>query len=50
MGKGKKVLLLFERENRRMLIVGKEEHQKNQGAGERGKGERKVRWRRQQRE
>ena len=50
MGKVKKVVFLFERENRRKLIVEKEEHQKDQGAGERGKGERKVGWRRQQRE
>lgn len=41
MVKGKKVLFLFEREKRGMLIVEKKEPQKHQGVGERGKENRK---------
>lgn len=39
--KGKKVLFLFEREKRRMLLVEKKEPQKHQGVGERGKEKRR---------
>lgn len=50
MVKGKKALFLFKREKRRILIVEKKEPQKHQGVGERGKGEKKMGQRRQQRE
>ena len=39
--KGKKVLFLFEREKRRMLLVEKKEPQKHQGVGERVKEKRR---------
>lgn len=42
MGKGKEVLFIFAREARSMLKTEKEECQKDQAVGERGKGEEKM--------